>query len=231
MNALAAIVLTFLTVFPTVVVVRRTGGTTTTTTTSTTTTVSTTSTTTTTGASTTTTTIAGAAYVWAPLGRLPVATTTASYTSAAANEQRCWDWVAPYDASNLDTIAWRMGGAGSSSCSVTLFAAGGASIVRTTGAVSCALGERVNTVSGFNVTGGTEYRLCVCDNAANDGTYVTGNWSDANFGPLLAAAGVTTKQGIAANPCISGAPQSTTGALTAEAAPPDAPLVLLENAP
>jgi hypothetical protein len=165
-------------------------------------------------------------FVFTPIAGLPQ--TTGSETVGTANVLRCFDFVPPVGITDATTMFFRTGTtSGAGTMGLAYYNADGSSQIREATAAYTTSNENI-TISGlsaFTVTAGTPYRQCHCS-SSGAGSYVDVAIS-APVGEAYANA-VGTHWGTAANPCVSGNPPDTTGAIT-----PDSgiePMVILLSA-
>lgn len=143
----------------------------------------------------------------------------AQTTSGSANQLVCARLVAPYSISGATHITGGVTtGTGGASCGFAIYDdADGGTRRATTGAVSCAAAANITaSVSSFSLTQGTIYRICYCSTATSTVVFMTVQDSATGTGHMADMMNqVSTFVGTAANGCSSGAPPTTTGALSA----------------
>ncbi len=155
--------------------------------------------------------------VYEPLGHMAANVTTTPFgdASPADDELVCFDFIETVGITNATKWVVEITGGAGTAASMTLYSAGGASIIRSTGAQDWST-TGIKTVAGlstFSTTFGTEYRACYC----RDGT--GGSLRSATSVTTTVVSGfhnaLTTHMGTAANACTNGVAPSSTGALTA----------------
>jgi len=145
-------------------------------------------------------------------------------TSTSANEMVCLRALQMATISPTKMAFYTSTGSGGSSGGVAIYADADAGAQQfTTGAVSTATNNTIASVTGLTantLTAGTVYRWCGCNTGttatavAVNGTATAQLWnaSGTNGGGLLNQ--YVVSGGTAANACSTGAPPTTTGALT-----------------
>lgn len=132
-----------------------------------------------------------------------------------ANVLQCATVPAWY-AINGTKLACRWGAAAGSTsgCGIYPDSNGGTALATVSGSTVSAATLSV-TGQTINLTAGTRYRICVCSTSTS-AIYLEVNDSPAtgHLPQMLNAATLPTTMGTGANACTSGAPPSTTGAIT-----------------
>lgn len=136
-----------------------------------------------------------------------------------ANHLVCYDWTESEGITNATKIGWSMDSGASTACSVTIYDAGGANIVRTSGTKNCSSASAPISATGltaFSLTAGNQYRLCWCNNGTTGGLRSVSGWTSTTGLEVDLHNVFTTHIGRAANDCTAGAAPSSTGSLTAD---------------
>lgn len=133
---------------------------------------------------------------------------------AANNELLCTEWTPSVGITGADRVGWFVNSGISGTVGFAIYNYDGSTEI-TEGMVTGS-GQIDTSVSPtpFNVSPGTQYRVCFCTTDRTIVLYDTGQntteWDNVGrFSNMF-----LTKYGIAANSCSSGDPPSTTGALT-----------------
>lgn len=161
--------------------------------------------------------ITGAAsttFLFEPFGAFPTQSLTTQGFGGSDDVMLCYDFVEVQGITNSTHIIVNVSANAGTAASFTIYTAGGASILRTTGVQNWSTTgiKDVSGLSTFSTVQGTEYRACWCrDGTGGSLTAATAGTTSVNSAWANA---VSTHMGTAANPCVNGAAPTSTGALT-----------------
>lgn len=139
-------------------------------------------------------------------------------TIGAANTLFCWRPVASFAITNATKLGcpFATGTGGSTGgCAIYADADAGARQATCSGSTASS-GVLVCTgLSAFSLVEGTRYRVCICNTSTSTQYEAPGFTGAGQLGDLLTKLEATSV-GTAANSCTTGAPPTTTGAITGE---------------